>query len=68
MSTQAKTVAAITSAIYACMGVEGGVQLPDQAVQQKESGPRMQVGSAWALSGRQAAMDRRYQVQFRLNR
>ncbi|MBS3779134.1 MAG: hypothetical protein KGY41_01935 [Desulfovermiculus sp.] len=65
MSVPAKKVAAIASAIYTCLGEEGQVQIGPQVQTQQ---PRFQVSSPWALSGRQAMMDRQYHVQFRLNR
>jgi hypothetical protein len=64
MSVSAKKVAAITSAVYACLGVEAQAQ----PAAQSPTRPRFQVGSPWAMSGRQAMMDRKYHVQFRLNR
>lgn len=66
MSVSAKKVAAITSAIYTCLGAEGEVVHTGQ--QPQETRPRFAVNSPWALSGRQAMMDRQYHVQFRLNR
>ena len=66
MSVPAKKVAAITSAIYTCLGAECRVQFMEPQVQTQS--PRFQVGSPWAMSGRQAMMDRQYHVQFRLNR
>ena len=66
MSVPAKKVAAIASAIYTCLGEEGQVQYMEPQVQTQQ--PRFQVSSPWALSGRQAMMDRQYHVQFRLNR
>jgi hypothetical protein len=67
MSVPAKKIAAITSAIYTCLGVEAEAQRMG-ATSQRQVQPRFQVGSPWALSGRQAMMDRQYHVQFRLNR
>ncbi|MDZ7762277.1 MAG: hypothetical protein U5L00_18750 [Desulfovermiculus sp.] len=66
MSVPAKKVAAIASVIYTCLGEEGQVQYAGPQVQTQQ--PRFQVNSPWALSGRQAMMDRQYHVQFRLNR
>ena len=67
MCVSAKKVAVITSAIYTCLGVEAEVQGMG-AQSQTQVQPRFQVSSPWALSGRQAMMDRKYHVQFRLNR
>lgn len=66
MSVPAKKVAAITSAIYTCLGAEARVQYAEPQVQAQP--PRFYGGSPWAMSGRQAMMDRQYHVQFRLNR
>ncbi|MFP4034989.1 MAG: hypothetical protein ACOCQT_05620 [Desulfovermiculus sp.] len=66
MSVPAKKVAAITSAIYTCLEAKGRVQYMEP--QAKSQPPRFHVGSPWAMSGRQAMMDRQYHVQFRLNR
>ncbi len=67
MSVPAKKIAAITSTIYTCLGVEAEAQSM-VAASQTQVQPRFHVGSPWAFSGRQAMMDRRYHVQFRLNR
>jgi hypothetical protein len=67
MSVSAKKIAAITSAIYTCLGIEPEAQRV-AAASQTQVQPRFQVGSPWAFSGRRAMMDRKYHVQFRLNR
>lgn len=67
MSVPAKKVAAIASAVYTCLGLETQAQHEAQQAQTPAQ-PRFRVGSVWAMSGRQAMVDRQYHVQFRINR
>jgi len=66
MSREQKIIAAITSAVYAYLEAEQAALAAQQQVRpQPEPQQVFPVSSPWALAGRQAAMERRYQMQFR---
>jgi len=69
MEEKKKKVAAINSALISYMQMEQAAYAPQvQTAQQEKPAPIFPVGSPWSLSGRQAIMDRRYQMQMRMFR
>lgn len=68
MSRQNKKIAAITTAVYACIQAQQEEVSPEVIHEEKTqawSRP-YPVVSPWALSGRQTSMDWRRQLQFRM--
>jgi hypothetical protein len=73
MQNREKTIAAISAGVaYYLQEEQEAAQLMQQERMQEQqpSQPRgaFPVNSPWAMSGRQAIMERRYQWQFRLVR
>jgi hypothetical protein len=66
MTRQQKIIAAISSAVYAYLETEqAALAAQQQAQPQPTPQQAFPVSSPWALAGRQAAMERRYHMQFR---
>lgn len=68
MEKNKKKVAAITSAVTSYIQAEQAAYVSQLQPVQERPGPVFPVSSPWALSGRQAIMERRYQVQFKIFR
>ena len=69
MEEKKKKIAAISSAVISYMQMEQAAYASQvQPAQQEKPAPIFPVGSPWSLSGRQAIMDRRYQMQMRMFR
>ncbi len=72
MESREKKIAAISAGIaYYLQEEQEAAQLMQQEQAQAQAGPKrpaFPVNSPWAMSGRQAIMERRYMWQFRLVR
>jgi len=69
MQEKKKKIAAISAAVMSYIQLEQAACASQmQAVQEQQPAPVFPVGSPWSLSGRQAIMDRRYQMQMKVFR
>ena len=69
MQDKKKKIAAISAAVMSYIQMEQAACASQmQAAAQEKQPPVFPVASPWSLSGRQASMDRRYQMQMKVFR